>query len=79
MTCPKCKAKLTPWPWQDGGYKGVECPACGEKWWSDAFAACAARAENAAVAAVIETSPFPADAITDAQWRAERDAEEPTP
>ena len=34
MNCPKCSADLKPWPWQDGGYKGVQCTGCEARWWS---------------------------------------------
>lgn len=73
MLCPKCGVGLSPWPWQDGGYKGVLCDSCGTRWWSDDFADKAREAVTAAVALVVATSKFPADAVTDEEmqkrWR----------
>lgn len=69
MRCPKCGCDLKPWPWQDGGYKGVECTGtCGESWWSDEFAERAHEAEKAAVAAVMAGMEFPKDAVTDKDY-----------
>lgn len=65
MLCPKCNATLAPWPWQDGGYKGVQCTGCSMQWWSDTFELEAAKAAAGAVTWLINTSTFPADAVTD--------------
>ena len=64
MLCPKCGCRLVPWPWEDGGYKGVQCSACAEHWWSDIFATSAYEAEQKAVSQVLENNTFPADART---------------
>lgn len=69
MTCPHCQTPLAPWPWQDGGYRGLRCDGCGQRWWSDAFAAAACEAEDAAVAALLARSALPADALTDEEWQ----------
>ena len=65
MNCPRCKSKLVPWPWQDGGYKGLGCESCGLKWWSDVFADAAYEAAKSAVEEVVARSEFPADAVED--------------
>ncbi len=70
MTCPQCKVELSPWPWEDGGYKGFRCPNCDEKWWS---ARVAMLMETAARQAVIETlaklDQLPEDATTDEEFK----------
>lgn len=70
MDCPHCNCTLHPWPWQDGGYKGVHCGACGGEWWSEKFAGAAYEAERAAVNGVIANMEFPDDALTQEQWEA---------
>lgn len=65
MICPKCKCELKAWPWQDGGYKGVECTGCDTKWWSDDFADKAYEAEKKAIQEVLKTESFPSDAEED--------------
>jgi hypothetical protein len=69
MQCPDCGAALTDWVWQDGGWKGVQCPGCGQHWWSDGFARAADEAAANAVTALLQCCPFPADAVTDAEWQ----------
>lgn len=58
-----------PWPWQDGGYKGVQCDSCGTQWWSDRFADAAHEAAKCAVDEVVALSEFPEDAVTDEEMK----------
>lgn len=69
MRCPTCAGELKPWPWQDGGYKGVQCEGCGGQWWSESFADQAYEAARRALGRLMETESFPADAKTDAEYR----------
>lgn len=69
MRCPTCKGELRPWPWQDGGFKGVQCDACKNQWWSDAFSTAAYEVEQAAVRELMKRSDFPEDAIIDADFQ----------
>lgn len=69
MNCPQCGGSLSPWAWEDGGYKGVRCDGCDQKWWSDSFGTKAYEAEKAAVATLIGNLKFPDDAVTDDDWR----------
>lgn len=75
MRCPTCNGELRAWPWQDGGYKGVQCDACGGQWWSESFATSADEAARAAVADLAANSGFPADAVTDEETRRRWDEE----
>lgn len=67
IQCPNCnRRQLSPWPWQDGGYKGLQCYDCGTQWWSNSFGDRAAMAEQLAVASLMEAlTKLPDDAITD--------------
>lgn len=69
MLCPKCGGEVKPWPWQDGGYKGVQCVPCDVRWWSDDFALAAADAEHRAVETLVEAMAFPSDADDDSDAR----------
>ena len=69
MNCPKCSADLKPWPWQDGGYKGVQCTGCEARWWSDSVESRLMEAEAVAVAIVMAGAEFPHDAKTDEEYR----------
>lgn len=71
MLCPKCRMALQPWPWADGGYRGVQCSRCDCRWWSNSFGTAAADAENSAMRALMMRLPFPEDAVTDEQWQRE--------
>jgi hypothetical protein len=68
MQCPKCGGSLRPWPWEDGGYKGVRCESCDGKWWSHEFSDAAFTAEKNAVTVLIASLPFPKDAMTEEEW-----------
>lgn len=78
MKCPKCNGALEAWPWQDGGYKGVKCSACGTAWWSEAIMRKLHETIDPVIKAtedkVIEESDFPADAESDDDWRARMQA-----
>lgn len=74
MRCPQCGSVLRPWPWQDGGYKGVQCDPCGQKWFSDSFADDAYEAERTAVSTLVTRLSFPKDAVTEADyWKSPED------
>jgi hypothetical protein len=77
MLCPNCNAALEPWPWQDGGYKGVQCPPCALQWWSNSFESRAHEVAEAAVRDLIASSSFPTDAGTDPEWFRTPDPEAP--
>ena len=62
MKCPHCAQYLEPWPWQDGGYRGVKCSKCELCWWSDSFSKAAYEAEQKAIENLMARSSFPQDA-----------------
>lgn len=72
MTCPKCGGRCEPWPWYDGGYKGIQCSTCGMGYWSESFSDAAYEVDEEArrkVAALADELPFPADAEDNDSWR----------
>lgn len=69
MNCPKCSAELKPWPWLDGGYKGVQCTGCEARWWSWIAHEKLCEAERIACAVYLAGAEFPADAKTDEEYR----------
>lgn len=76
MKCPKCGGEVVPWYWMgDGGYKGIQCSACGQNWWAQSLVRKLHEEIDPIVkreeARVLEESSFPEDAETEEE-RTER-------